>query len=627
MYYSTGNDDGAPATRGAVRRVSSSPGDGGKGGRALGTQQPQPAAAGSTGAGTLAELEALERVLLIREIRALEDLKGAIAAAQARAAAAFDASTRRAQAAAGLASDQLGMGVAAEVALARRESPHHGVKLLGLARILTTEMPHTLAALSQGVISEWRATLLVRETACLSLADRQEVDRQVAGNLAELEQLGDRKLINRIKSLSYGLDPHAVVNRAAHAVSERFVSCRPAPDTMTYLTALLPVAQGVGVYAALTREADRLRGAGDPRTKGQIMADTLVERTTGQARAEDVRIEVQLIMTDQTLLHGILPTDRKTTGPDVNPADADTPAATAGAHGAAGTDPVYTRSSRGGDCTTGAGPGSGSRSAGHSRPWAGGDLEPGGEVSIPPEVRPEAQPGPSASAEPASGVQGTSFVPEGAEPAVLTGYGIVPAQWARDFIRGPDPTEPKPEPKPAPEPDGPDGPGTNWGTPPTRPDPQTEVWLRRLYASPTSGQLTAMDSRARLVPHGLARLIAARDQVCRTPWCGAPIRHYDHITPVHAGGTTTAENIQGLCQACNQAKEAPGWESRATRTAKTAMTAGTVRTAAGVPAETDGPTGRSTPLHPNRHTVTTVTSTGHAYSSTAPRPPVPRPAW
>ncbi|WP_342022419.1 DUF222 domain-containing protein [Arthrobacter citreus] len=608
MYYSTGNDDGEAASPGAVRRVSSSPGDGGESGRVLGTQQPepQPAAAGTPGAGTLAELEALERVLLIREIRVLEDLKGAIAAAQARAAAAFDASTRRAQAAAGLASGQLGKGVAAEVALARRESPHHGAKLLGLARILTTEMPHTLAALSQGVISEWRATLLVRETACLSLADRQEVDRQVAGNLAELEGLGDRKLIARIKSLSYGLDPHSVVNRAAHAVSERFVSCRPAPDTMTYLTALLPVAQGVGVYAALTREADRLRGAGDPRTKGQIMADTLVERATGQARAEDVRIEVQLIMTDQTLLHGILPTDTTTTSAGAGP----------GAEKA--------RSGRGGDCTTGAGAGSGSRSAGHSRPWTEAGIDPGGADRTPPEVRPDTKPGPLASAEPATGGQSTSFVPDGAEPAVLTGYGIVPAQWARDLIRGPDPTEPKPEPGPDgldgfDRPDSRGGPGsrpgnpppwspgrhtqtgtgTGWGTPPTRPDPQIEVWLRRLYIAPTSGQLTAMDSRARLVPHGLARLIAARDQVCRTPWCGAPIRHYDHITPVHAGGTTTAENIQGLCQACNQAKEAPGWESRVT---------GATRTSAGP--DRGGGSGR--------HSVLTTTPSGHLYRSSAP---------
>jgi hypothetical protein len=31
------------------------------------------------------------------------------------------------------------------------------------------------------------------------------------------------------------------------------VTIRPAPDCMTYVTALLPVAQGVGVYAALNR--------------------------------------------------------------------------------------------------------------------------------------------------------------------------------------------------------------------------------------------------------------------------------------------------------------------------------------------------------------------------------------
>jgi hypothetical protein len=34
------------------------------------------------------------------------------------------------------------------------------------------------------------------------------------------------------------------------------VTIRPAPDTMTYVTALLPVAQGVGVYAALEQTVE-----------------------------------------------------------------------------------------------------------------------------------------------------------------------------------------------------------------------------------------------------------------------------------------------------------------------------------------------------------------------------------
>ncbi|WP_237686096.1 DUF222 domain-containing protein [Arthrobacter jiangjiafuii] len=183
---------------------------------------------------------------MIDQVRALEELKAAASAAQVRATAVFDALTRRAQAAAGVKADQLGKGVGAQIGLARRESPNRGTRMLGISRILTREMPHTLHALTLGVINEWRATILVKETACLSLEDRQRIDEQVAGNLAELESLGDNQLIARIKTLSYALDPHSVVNRASKAASERYVSCRPAPDTMTYLTGLLPVAQGVG---------------------------------------------------------------------------------------------------------------------------------------------------------------------------------------------------------------------------------------------------------------------------------------------------------------------------------------------------------------------------------------------
>ncbi|MBD8045086.1 hypothetical protein H9638_14835, partial [Arthrobacter sp. Sa2BUA2] len=61
---------------------------------------------------------------LIDHIRALEELKSACAAVQARAAAAFDASQRQAQARAGIPPAQLGRGIGAQIALARRDSPH-----------------------------------------------------------------------------------------------------------------------------------------------------------------------------------------------------------------------------------------------------------------------------------------------------------------------------------------------------------------------------------------------------------------------------------------------------------------------------------------------------------------------
>ncbi|MDN4611385.1 HNH endonuclease [Arthrobacter burdickii] len=244
-----------------------------------------------------------ERAGLIDQLRDLEDLKSSVAAAQARIAVAFDLAERRAQSKAGVPAADRGQGVAAQIALARRESPSRGNRLLGLARALVTEMPHTLAALDSGQLNEWRATLLVRETACLSAADRCAVDEELSPDTGTFDGAGDRALIAAARTAAYRRDPRSATQRASHAAADRRVSLRPAPDTMTYLTALLPVAQGVGLYAALTRHADSLRSAGDTRSRGQLMADTLVERTTGTVEGI-CGVDLQLVMTDRTLLRG-----------------------------------------------------------------------------------------------------------------------------------------------------------------------------------------------------------------------------------------------------------------------------------------------------------------------------------
>ena len=191
-------------------------------------------------AGTVADLARILAFLpapdsaaaLIDEIRDLEDLKSAMAARQARHAVAFDALQRRDQAAAGVPAEQLGTGVGAQIALARRESPAKGGRLLGLAKALVTEMPHTLAALETGQLNEWRATLLVRETACLTAADRTAVDEDLAADTGTFTGAGDRRLVAAARAAAYRLDPRSVTDRAAHAATERHVSLRPAPDTM-----------------------------------------------------------------------------------------------------------------------------------------------------------------------------------------------------------------------------------------------------------------------------------------------------------------------------------------------------------------------------------------------------------
>lgn len=268
---------------------------------------------GSAGLAGLADLvddlarlgsDQVEDAERIDQLRRLEEVKSAAAAAQARITVAFDRSQRAAQAAMGVPARQQGTGVAAQVALSRRESPVNGARHLGLARALVQEMPHTLAALERGEISEWRATLLVRETACLSRSDRSTVDAELSTRPGGLGSPGDRAMAEEARRVAYRLDPHSFTDRARRAESDRRVTCRPAPDTMAVLSALLPAKQGIAVFAALSRAADTRRCAGDGRTRGQLMADTLVERVTGQSTASEVPVEVNMVMTDSALLGG-----------------------------------------------------------------------------------------------------------------------------------------------------------------------------------------------------------------------------------------------------------------------------------------------------------------------------------
>jgi Domain of unknown function (DUF222) len=242
-----------------------------------------------------------DEAALVGRIAELEQVKSAAAAGQARAAAALDGLRRADEAAAGIPGRQRGRGVASEVALARRDSPNRGGRHLGFAKALVHEMPHTMAALECGVLSEWRATLIVRESACLDVDDRRALDSEMCADPSKLDGMGDARIAATAKEIAYRLDAEAVVDRAAKAVEDRTVTIRPAPDTMTYLTALLPVKQGVGVYAALKRAADTTF---DERSRGQVMADTLAERVTGRPAEQPEPVAVNLVVSDATLLGG-----------------------------------------------------------------------------------------------------------------------------------------------------------------------------------------------------------------------------------------------------------------------------------------------------------------------------------
>ena len=209
----------------------------------------------------------------IDELTALERAKAAICARQARVTDRFAVSQRAKLIKAGSKSAEANRSVSSQIALARRDSAAKGNRHVGLAATLVHEMPGVLRALERGDTSEWRATLIARETAHLSREHRAQIDAAIADRLPGW---GDARTEREARAWAQRLDPNGAVDRAAKAATDRRVSIRPAPDCMAYLTAFLPMVEGVATYGVLHRAAMTANcDPDDHRTKGQVMADTV----------------------------------------------------------------------------------------------------------------------------------------------------------------------------------------------------------------------------------------------------------------------------------------------------------------------------------------------------------------
>lgn len=525
-----GGNSGRAIARGGVARVAGRPG--------------HPDSLGALDIG-----EAEHSASLVDLIAALEELKSAACALQAEATVALDRAERDRQALAGVPASRRGLGIGAQVGLARRESPHRGAELLGAAKVWLAEMPHTFEALRAGALTEHRATLLAQHTACLEVEDRREVDSLLCADPAALVGVGTRRLVALARGHAARLDPAAMVRRARRAESERRVTLRPAPDTMTYLTALLPVAQGVAVYAALCRAADAAAVAPEVGARDSVehRADAVgALGWTGSLAAADVTVAVAAA------------------GGKGGAEASGRPGATAAESGTRAALPEWAASGE-----------DGARVDARRRARRGrGQVMADTLVEL---VTGQS----SASAVPVTVnlvLSDATLLGAGHEAGVLPDSGPVPAQIARELVAA----------------------GID----------SDAAWLRRLYADP-GGDLVAMTSRSRFHPDGLAEFLRIRDQgMCRTPYCGAPIRQIDHIVPSAAGGATDAANGEGLCVACNLAKEAPGWARRSVDRS------GALRPTLG----TDSDTVAAEPS--SGHTVLTTTPTGHEHLSRAPRMPV-----
>lgn len=70
---------------------------------------------------------------------------------------------------------------------------------------------------------------------------------------------------------------------------------------MSRLSAELPVAQGVAVIRTLGEHADSLRASGDPRTRSELMADTLVTWVLGIEQPSALPVTSHVVVADDVL--------------------------------------------------------------------------------------------------------------------------------------------------------------------------------------------------------------------------------------------------------------------------------------------------------------------------------------
>jgi Domain of unknown function (DUF222) len=237
----------------------------------------------------------------IDRIVRLEKLRAATAALQAAESVRFAQSQVAEQLAADVHPTKIGRGLVEQIGLACRISPVTAARRLNTARALWFELPNTYSQLTAGELSERVAETVVAETRHLDPATRGQVDAQLAS--AGIHKMGFKAATACVRKFAYQADPRAYLQRGRTERKHRRVGIRPAPDTMAVVTGYLPVEQGIACYVALREHADTVVATGDTRTRDQIMADTLVERLTGQVTASDVNVELQLMMPLDSLIN------------------------------------------------------------------------------------------------------------------------------------------------------------------------------------------------------------------------------------------------------------------------------------------------------------------------------------
>ena len=236
------------------------------------------------GADRIDAITALDRVICGAQVAQVEQI------------AAFD--HERAQMMNAVATTDHSLSVIGEIGMARNISPSIAGRQYGFA-VGLARMPQSTEVFRSGRISERTARAVVRETIGLTVEQITALDECLAPRLPGLTTF---KASAAARHLTIEIDAKAAYERTKANRSDRFVSVFPEGDGVAILQVRGPAEQIVAAFDALNAHARAECAAGDGRTLGQLMSDTLVERVTGLAHATDVSVEIGLVMSTEGLL-------------------------------------------------------------------------------------------------------------------------------------------------------------------------------------------------------------------------------------------------------------------------------------------------------------------------------------
>jgi hypothetical protein len=190
------------------------------------------------------------------------------------------------------------LSVIGEVAMARNIGPSAAGTQVGLALGLK-RLPLVAELFADGTIPQAVAQAVVNESVCLAVDDSVVFDGEIAPRLPGLTA---KKAAKAARREVVRIDVEAARTRAERNRADQRVSVFPDTDGVAILQVRGAAEQILAAHNALDSWARGLRSAGDERTIGQIMAQTLVERVTGVAHADAIDVEIQLVMDAPTML-------------------------------------------------------------------------------------------------------------------------------------------------------------------------------------------------------------------------------------------------------------------------------------------------------------------------------------